>query len=62
MRTRNLDNKEKVTLLMSEDELTDFLQQCGAVLFKDRDQLTVYRNFNLDKTPGSTTIAERLER
>lgn len=62
MRTRNLDNKEKITLLMSEDELADFLQQCGAVPFKDGDQLTVYRNFNLDKTPGSTTVIERLER
>lgn len=62
MRTRNLTNKTKTTLYLSEEELQEFLSQYGVTAFKDNEKLTVYRNFNLDKTPGNTTVSERLKR
>lgn len=62
MRTRNLQNKEKTTLYMTDEEFEKFLSSSGVVEFRDKDNLTVYRNFNLEKTPGITTVAERLKR
>lgn len=60
--TYNLTNKIKTTLYLTEDELQKFLAQYVVTAFKDNEKLTVYRNFNLDKTLGNTTVSERLER
>ena len=62
MRTRNLTNKTKTTLYLTEEELQEFLRKYGVTAFKDNENLTVYRNFNLDKTPGNTPVSKRLER
>lgn len=60
--TYNLTNKTKTTLYLTEEELQEFLRKYGVTAFKDNEKLTVYRNFNLDKTPGNTPVSERLER
>lgn len=60
--TYNPTNKIKTTLYLTEEELQEFLRKYGVTAFKDNENLTVYRNFNLDKTPGNATVSERLER
>ena len=62
MRTRNLQNKEKTTLYMTDEEFEKFLSSSGVVEFRDKDNLTIYRNFNLEKTHGITTVPKRLHR
>lgn len=62
MRTRNVHGKTKQTLHLTDDELQQLIQSYGLQEYKISEKLTVYRNFNLDNTPGIVPMSERLKR
>lgn len=62
MRTRNVKGKTKETFLLSDEELQRFIELYSLQEYKTDDKLTVYRNFNLDKTLAVTPLAERMKR
>lgn len=52
MHTRNLLNKTKETLYLSDEEFDDFCKQNGLHLTEDKDRFKVYRNYGAEQSPS----------